>query len=277
MKEIGIDEEKQIALGVLVAFAEFCEKNNLKYILAYGTLLGAIRHKGYIPWDDDIDIMMPREDYERALVLFPEHPYLKMMDISVNPCYGKFFGCLNDTRTIKRESLTRKRCNGTVSVNIDIFPVDNLPDDRLEQKALLQKIRKLETAMACLTYRYGKGRTPLSTIKKNLGILCYRTLELCGITTIEKLNKRHHLLLNAVGDNTYTAGSLTNTGFNGIKEFLPKDVFEETILVDFEGYKLRAPKNYHTMLSHIYGDYMELPPIDKRVSHHENNCYWVAK
>lgn len=275
MKGISIEEEKQIALDILVAFAEFCEKNGLRYILAYGTLLGAIRHKGYIPWDDDIDIMMPRDDYNKAIALFPSHQYLKMMDISIDSNYGKFFGCLNDTRTIKIENLTRKRCHGTVSVNIDIFPVDSLPDERSAQESLLARIRKLENEMACLTYRFGKGRTPLSTIKKNLGILCYRSLELLGIKTIEKLSQQHRELLNSVKSDTRTAGTLTNTGFNGIKEFLPKSLFEDTIFVDFEGHKFRAPKYYDMMLSSIYGNYMELPPIEKRISHHENNCFWI--
>lgn len=274
MNFISIEEQKRIALDILLTFAEFCEKHKLRYFLGYGTLLGAVRHKGFIPWDDDIDVVMPRVDYEKLMLIFKGHPYYKAMNIDIDPNYGKLFGVINDTRTKKIERLTRRKCNDTVCVNIDIFPIDYLPDNSDDQQELLSKIRSIENKIACLTYSFGKGRNVLTTIRKNIGIALLRLMSLFNIITIKKLKRQHTNLLSKYNKENKTAGSVTNTGFYGIKEFMPKEYFEDAILMEFEGHKLRCPKEFDKILSHIYGNYMELPPIEKRISHHENNCVW---
>lgn len=273
MKTIDIPEQKNLALDILIYFDSFCREHNLKYFLAYGTLIGAIRHKGYIPWDDDIDVLMPRRDYEYLLEKCSQHPYYKIMSNRTNRNYGKLFAVLNDTRTVKQERLTRKKVIGTVCVNIDIFPVDFLPDDVNEQKLLLKRVRNIENRLACLTYAYGTGRTILSTIRKNIGIYIYRTLETLGLVSTSKLVEQHKKLLNAYSD-TNTAGCVANTGFNGIKEFMPVKCFQDQIDVEFEGHIFKAPKEYDLMLRTIYGDYMKLPPEEQRIAHHETLCYW---
>lgn len=273
MNVIDITEQKKIALDILIFFADFCKQKSLKYFLAYGTLIGAIRHKGFIPWDDDIDIVMPRKDYEFLIHNFPEHPYYKIMSNDINPHYGKLFAVINDIRTVKKEKLSRKRSVGTVCVNIDIFPIDFLPDSPTEQIELLSKVRQIENKLACLTYAFGRGRTLQSTIKKNIGICIFRLLELLDITSTQKLAEQHQKLLRSY-HNTATAGCVANTGFNGIKEFMPRKCFEEQIDVSFEEHTFNAPKEYDLILRTIYGDYMQLPPVEKRVSHHSNICYW---
>jgi len=269
---IDINTQKEIAYNILIYFDKVCRKHKLRYYLAYGTLLGAVRHKGFIPWDDDIDVMMPREDYNRLLTIFPEHPYYKIMDISINSNYGRLFGVLNDIRTIKEEKLLRKRSNDKMSINIDIFPLDFLPEDYKMQAELLKKVRTIEKSLACLTYRYGRGRTFMSTVKKNIGIAFFRTLEALHLISIKKLKKKHDLLLSKFNSNSKVIGSLTNTQFNGIKEFMPRSYFEEAIELEFEGLKFYVPKEYDAILTHIYGNYMTLPPIEKRFSHHTSIC-----
>lgn len=273
MKYIDTPEQKRIALDILVEFAKFCEAHSLKYYLTYGTLIGAVRHKGYIPWDDDIDVWMPRKDYETFIHSFQGHPYYEVMANEINPNYGKLFAVLNDTRTVKTEKLTRKRCEGTVCVNIDIFPVDYLPDNADEQIELLRKVKSIENKLACLTYAYGRGRTFLSTIRKNIGIFIYRTLDTFNIITTRKLARQHRRLLSQYSD-TNTAGCFANTGFNGMEEVMPLKCFQDQIEMEFEGHILKVPKEYDYILRHIYGDYMQLPPESERVSIHSNICYW---
>lgn len=273
MKYIDTAEQKRIALDILIHFAKYCDEHSLKYFLTYGTLIGAVRHKGYIPWDDDIDVWMPRKDYETFIHSFQGHPYYEVMANEINPDYGKLFAVLNDTRTVKTEKLTRKRCEGTVCVNIDIFPVDYLPDNPDEQIELLRKVKSIENKLACLTYAYGRGRTFLSTIRKNIGIFIYRTLDTFNIITTRKLARQHRQLLSQYSD-TNTAGCFANTGFNGMEEVMPLKCFQDQIEMEFESHILKVPKEYDYILRHIYGDYMQLPPESERVSVHSNTCYW---
>lgn len=275
MTQININEQKKLALDILIYFASYCEKNNLQYFLAYGTLLGAIRHKGFIPWDDDIDVIMPRNDYIKFIEKFKNHPFYKVVDNSVIFNYCKSFAVLNDIRTTKIEKLLRNKYQTNVSVNIDIFPVDTLPDNPIIQKKLLNKIKRQELKIACLTYKLGKGQNLLSSIKKNIGILIFRFLELLKITNLRAVIKKHNSLMQQYNNlTTNTIGCLANTGYNGIKEFLPAKIFKDYIYVDFEGYKFRAPKEYDLFLKSIYADYMTPPPTNKRVSHHNHICYW---
>lgn len=273
MKYIDTAEQKQIALDILIEFAKFCDEHSLKYFLAYGTLIGAVRHKGYIPWDDDIDVLMPRKDYEWFIHNFKGHPYYKVMANEINPNYGKLFAVLNDTRTVKTEKLTRKRCVGTVCVNIDIFPVDYLPDNYDEQIELLRKVRSIENKLACLTYAYGGGRTFLTTIRKNIGIFIYRMLETFNIVTTRKLARQHRRLLSQYSG-TNTAGCFANTGFDGMQEVMPLKCFQDQIDMEFEGRMFKVPKEYDLMLTTYFGDYMQLPPEEERGSNHTNRCYW---
>lgn len=274
MRYIDISEQKEIALEILLRFSSFCEEHNLKYILAYGTLLGAVRHKGFIPWDDDIDVMMPREDYQKLINIFPQDDTYQIMDNTINTRYPKSFAVLNNIKTKKSEKLIRKKFQDTVCINIDIFPVDVLPDILDEQKKLLYSIRKTELELACISYAFGRGRNILSTIKKNLGIFYFRSLESLRIVTLKKIIRKHSTLMQSYNGSSNTMGCLANTGHNGINEFLPAKCFNETISIEFEGYRFKAPKEYDLYLKSIYGDYMKLPPENQRVTIHDNSCYW---
>lgn len=158
-------------------------------------------------------------------------------------------------------------------VNIDIFPVDYLPDNPDEQIELLRKVKSIENKLACLTYAYGRGRTFMSTIRKNIGIFIYRTLDTFNIITTRKLVRQHRRLLGQYSG-TNTAGCFANTGFNGMEEVMPLKCFQDQIEMEFEGHILKVPKEYDYILRHIYGEYMQLPPESERVSVHSNVCYW---
>ena len=127
MEEIGIDKLKQIQLDMLKDIHAFCVEHDIRYSLAFGTLLGAVRHKGYIPWDDDVDIMMPREDYNRFIRSYGNNIY-RIADMSVNPDYGLPFAKVEDVLTVIEENVE----GGSVfGIYIDVFPVDYIPDNMI--------------------------------------------------------------------------------------------------------------------------------------------------
>ena len=129
MKEISFEESKKLELDILLAVADFCNKNNLTYFLAYGTLIGAIRHKGFIPWDDDIDIQMPREDYNKFIETFSHERYKTIAPGT--PLSKHSFVKVIDTETVKIEA-HKKYKKGFLGVDIDIFPLDGTPSDENE-------------------------------------------------------------------------------------------------------------------------------------------------
>lgn len=275
MRKISLKEQKELSLDILVYFDSICREKGLRYFLGYGTLLGAVRHKGYIPWDDDIDVMMPRKDFEKLLKVFPEHSYYKINYNTIDPLYGKSFAVINDTRTIKVEKLLREKCKKSICVNIDIFPLDVMPDSFEKQKQIFAAAENIDRKLACLTYAYGSGRTIFSTIKKNLGILFYRIGECLGLTSIRKVvNENINLMKSYNKDNNNTIASLTYIGRFGLTAFMPKKCFDENIQLEFEGRSFYAPKDFDEVLTHLYGDYMTLPPAEKRVQH-SSDCYWV--
>ena len=124
MKKITPEEIKKIQLDLLIQFAEFCKKNNLYYCLAYGTLLGAIRHKGFIPWDDDIDVIMPRPDYEKFCKLVAEKKIATSLQNNSTYPFVKII----DTRTLVRERFAQKE---EVGIWIDVFVLDGNFNNRI--------------------------------------------------------------------------------------------------------------------------------------------------
>ena len=152
MRVIETEELKKLQLEILDFFVEFTEQHHLTYFLSGGTLIGAIRHHGYIPWDDDIDVMMPREDYDKMLKVFPKHDRYQVYCSETIENYPMAFATINDVRTFKDEWKFRKKCN-VLCVNIDIFPIDNLPDTKEEIHLYFDEIAKVGSWVFCATYK----------------------------------------------------------------------------------------------------------------------------
>ena len=160
MKEISFEESKKIELDILLAVADFCDKHNLTYFLAYGTLIGAIRHKGFIPWDDDIDIQMPRADYDKLIATF-EHENLKLVapgtPMSKHSCVK-----IIDTRTVKKEPHLKYKA-GYLGIDIDVFPIDGAPSDEAEYNAWYDQLQKVYSRFVFSTQSF-----TMDSIKHNI-------------------------------------------------------------------------------------------------------------
>lgn len=267
MKEIGLDELKQLQLGILVKIDSFCNENGIKYFLDGGTLLGAVRHKGYIPWDDDIDIRMPREDYNKFLSIFNGKVENLVVDApELNLAFYAPYANVYDTRTLLIEEYVSHR-KENIGVKIDIFPMDNLPaDDNLRECIYKQSIRCNNICgikNQKLSNIHGVNKMKL-IIKKIMWLL----------VDFEKVQKNHIHILRKSNElsNGLFADNVVFPVY-GPKTIENRYVFPLTNIV-FEEYQFKAPKDYDKYLKTLYGDYMQLPPVEKRVAHHHFIAYW---
>lgn len=260
-KYINIEELKKIQLDILSDIADFCEENNIKYFLGYGTLIGAIRHKGYIPWDDDIDICMPRPDYDNFLKTYNnKRSIYKAIAFELDEDYKLPFAKVNDTRTIMWETMYGQDVFG---VYIDVFPIDGCD----KEGNLISHNIKLGQYLNAKKAILGKTRS----LRKN----CIIAIGKCilAFTTIKSLlNKMQRASMVIPYESAEYVANLMYP--YGKCEIMRKVDLEETVFSDFEGRKFRIPKWYDKYLTQIYGNYMGLPPKDKRVSTHTFKAWW---
>ncbi|NBK08453.1 LicD family protein [Enterococcus asini] len=272
---MSLDEIKQTALNMLIYVDNICQKHNLRYSIYYGTLLGAVRHEGFIPWDDDIDIILPRRDYIRLLHLLENDKNYKLASSLNKSQYRYTFSKLFDPRTKLISKQTFDYEDSDSGVFIDIFPLDGIPDKTEEQH---------EFAIEMDSYKQGFMNT--------LGFLYARSYS--GIRSAIKLILKYpiHKKYGKQGNyrywrNLYEQNSLRypfeKSNFCGHLEFIkydkaiyPTDWFCEDNFerIDFEGHKVCAIKNADIFLKQYFGDYMTLPPKDEQISNHSYDFYW---
>ena len=258
MKKIELSELKRIQIEILDSIVHFCEENNLRYYLAYGTLLGAVRHQGYIPWDDDIDIHMPRPDYEWFIANYKNNIY-SIIDNSLDAAYTLPFAKVHDTRTLFHETLYLKN---TYGIFIDIFPLDSIKD--VQQAKVAVKWRRLLNAKRAIL---GKGRgffKNVAMLATKIFLLPFSMKDI--ILKIHKISKRYDY-----GDTMYICSMYSQLAY---KEIFPKEIFDGFVMLPFEGKMYRAPKGYEEYLRTNYNDYMQLPPKEKQKSTHTAIVYW---
>lgn len=245
---------KEILLQLLDEFVRVCEANNLRYFLAYGTLLGAVRHQGFIPWDDDIDVHMPRSDYD-TLMHLPNDVWSK--GISLSFC-GKVKNYYYDILKLEQTDTTLiERTNPLYvgGVFLDIFPLDSISDLGLhEHKLSLKKGFKPRYVRSCIA-DYVECRTLFSVI----------SLWVCKkfVNKTRLINRFSSCVVEHESENTVYMYDYHDSNNN----LFPVVMFESSTIVDFEGRKFAGPSDPDKYLRCIYGDYMKLPPENERVSH----------
>lgn len=263
MSPITSEELKLIQLEILIEVDKFCKKNDIYYSLAFGTLLGAIRHKGYIPWDDDIDIMMLRNDYERFLATFKSERY-KVIHHKINSKYIHPFAKVYDVDTVIKDCLMPSLEYG---VNIDVFPIDRAAENLKTMQRFQTKKNMVNLLFNLKTVRLTKRRTLI----KNL-VLAVSKISLLPIPVSYITNKMELLGIHFNNMETSKAGIIVPAD-NRIDEILPESFFSEYIDVSFERHMFKSIRNYNGYLTASFGNYLELPPIEKRVSHHLFTAY----
>lgn len=263
MRELTTEELKRTEVEILIAIREFCEKRGIKYFLCGGTLLGAVRHKGFIPWDDDIDIGMLREDYDILVNEFPSDGRYKVITYKNNNEYRHPFAKVIDTKTVHKETLVRS--TEGMGVFVDIFPFEGLGDSMEEAKAIVKKVRHNYHYGNFCQYFYYPPKS-IKKIAKNIVILFSFMTRKLYFGSAEKLCLKHPF------KDSKFAGC--PWGQYAEREILPKEAFADVIDISFENGTFSAPVGYDAYLKSLYRDYMQLPPEDKRVTHHSFKAYW---
>ena len=264
-KEISIEERKKVLLSIMLELDEFCKTNNIVYYLVGGTLLGAIRHKGFIPWDDDMDIALPRDDYEKLVNAFvSKSGKIRVINHHSVDNYRYAFSKADHKDT----QLYEKGLEDIdLGVNIDVFPLDILPGNYNTAKRYLLNVNRLRKLMTLKQLKLSKKRS----IIKNIILVFLRPVDcISNYSFLNYIDNKCAKFKNC-HNNEYVA---IITGQWGIKEISKLEYFKDVVDVEFEGHTFNAPKGYHSYLTDVYGDYMTPPPPESRVSHHETIALW---
>ena len=261
-----MEELRKIQIEILDYIDGLCCKNNIDYYLAYGTALGAVRHHGFIPWDDDIDIIFTREGYNRLLNVFQknENGIYKLLSIQTDRKYSYPIAKVVDTRTyLKREQY---RYTADLGAYVDVFVLDSIAP--IHKLAVLQKIicRFLQNGWVYSEHKYNIGKSKIKRIKISIYRLiparCYSVL-LHAVASAFRKNKTGEVCSLAFNTYGYTEESYTK-----------KMIGDGTRKIAFENREYPVFQDVEKYLHQLYGDYMTPPPIEKRTCPHDNNVIY---
>ena len=268
-RTVDREETRRVQVEMLDALAEACERYGLTYYLSGGTLLGAVRHKGYIPWDDDIDVNMPRPDVDRLLELTGGRLNDHMV---IGAPFGKYhqsttFPRICDTRYILNSRSLDGKSSYYTNLFVDIFPIEGLPTQMWKVKwhflkaKILVSLRKLA---------FFKGVSGQMSKHKLLRYASRPVAKLFGYRfwsrRLQKLARKYRY------DECPYVGVVTSC-MHTLEEYIEREGYGEPVKVSFEGKEYNAPANWDKYLKNLYGDYMKLPPEDKRGIHHHFTVY----
>lgn len=264
------DEYKGEIKNILAFFHNFCNENNIHYYIDCGSLLGTIRHKGFIPWDDDIDVCMKKEDYDKFASLISENrDYYILSSASSEYYYNNFPRLCSRTCRLKLSGVVKIDNLGAF---IDIFPLYNVPADDVERRDFYRRIQK---ARADIMYSLPITYYSTCTIKSKLHVLCNvprRIICRYIIGTKRLKEKRDEIMATYQDKNTGLYGDL----FDGLDDSLlvkPEEI-ESFFDMSFEDIIVKVPNGYDSILNRMFGDYMTPPPELQRISHHHFTPYW---
>lgn len=262
LREIQLRE-----LEILKAFVDFCRINELNYVLIGGTLLGAIRHKGFIPWDDDIDVGMPRPDYDKFLELTKNcsigsefsvvsGDYDEKFSLPFAKIFHKRFAVYDENKTHEDDG---------DSLWIDVMPIDGVGDKYEDSQRIMDKATKLQKGLgrsSSVPWRLRAGEKGLS------GLCCCLFRQLFRLRGYKYYKNK---LIQLAKRNDYFSSkyvAIVVSGFYGYGEIIEKKKMIEYCNVEFEGCVFKTMGCWQEYLTGIYGDYMKLPPENKRICPH---------
>ncbi len=260
-QRLDIEACKRIQLEILDDIDAFCKAEGIRYSLAYGTLIGAVRHKGYIPWDDDIDLIMPRPDYDRFLKEFTSEQNVALDLSHSDNCIETF------TKVCRKGTVMVDRYLGRElwGINVDIFPIDGGPETGLESHYEAIDRKKEWIPRLCSFYKVVKKNKVLWFLKYLLKRIRYPYFGSC----VSVKAQIEHDLRACPFENAPLASSY----YYGVQEFRPREWFESYTTLVFENKTYPVISQYDAYLRCQYGDYMQLPPEEERVSHHDYDSF----
>ena len=267
MKQLSMDEIKKVSVDVLSSIDQICRENNFAYSLGYGTLLGAVRHGGFIPWDDDIDIVMPRADYEKFILYCKEHatPFALACN-KLDSKYGYVYAKACDTNTVVIPDNMRWAKNG---IQVDIFPIDSFGDDLKTAHKRFKKRRFQREMIVAWNWRRFERNRDRSFLYNTAKFLFYLMSRFaCNKRLASSINRYY----SAFSDEDGAYRCVMCSPYRK-KEIMPASVYSEYTEMEFEGKRFYAITRYDEYLTRLYGDYMQLPPENKRVPHHFFKAY----
>lgn len=255
-----INEVHHILLGIATAFHQICTKHDIPYCMLGGTMLGAVRHKGFIPWDDDMDFAVPREHYEELATLLEKELPQDYRCLTYSNCEQiKYpFIKIEDRRTCIDDKSLDCPLEEKIGLNIDVFPLDRCDKNSWRMKRVFFYIA-LQTLFFLESPTYSK---PKALIKK----LCQKLAPKERLYFVKKLE---NAMLHA-GDANHIGNLI---GRWREKETFKANIYQNLADYPFEHIALRGPKDYNTYLTQMYGDYMQLPPKEQQLVHVEG-VYW---
>lgn len=275
MQELTTRETQEAALEVLKTITDLCDQLGCRYFLAYGTLLGAVRHKGFIPWDDDVDIMMPRPDYERLLDYFKNHkgdyPNIQLFNYDECKEYPYMISRFSDSRYKLVEENEKSYGMG---VFIDVYPLDGLGNT---QEEAYKKGRKADI-LSSLCYQASRTRFVAETNTygmKTLKIIAkfpmYFIARALGKDFFQKILSK--LKYPDYDSSEYVGCGVWIVGYKD--DTYKREWFDELEKTPYEQYEFYIPKKYDTILKQLFHDYMKLPPEKDRIGHHHYKTYRI--
>lgn len=267
-KKLSYDEVKREKEKILIHFDEFCKRNGIRYSLAYGTLLGAIRHKGWIPWDDDIDVTLLREDYDRLISLYnnQQEDRFKIVTNDIDNRVSTKIAYLYDEKTAMKPR-NQEWFDEFSAIQIDIYPLDILPKNRFMEKLFICNTRLLCLLAVLSDLKPGNpggSRSKKKIIASYLIHFFMKPLKTCKI--IKRHRKTAAKYSYKYSNKSECKVTMLSTYLGPLPRLNYSDMCEMTSVI-FNGRDYPALKNYDKYLTSRYGNYMELPPEDKRVAY----------
>jgi lipopolysaccharide cholinephosphotransferase len=272
MKEMTLQDVQAVSLNIMKHLHDFCMQHNIKYSLGFGSLIGAIRHKGFIPWDDDMDIVMMREDFERFCKIYEDDPEFKLFSYNRGNTYAAMARlCEMQMTSVKTGSPLFTEPTG---VWIDIFPLDSVDNDKDVFFSKIEAIKDIQRKVFCCRKQMREWRGVKSMVHIRSFVdwgLHHRK----AWKNINMLIKQQNDLCVSFADHDSKMMSLLAFPAYIERDFSPKCVFDEVIDAPFEDNQFKIMKGYDKWLTIIYGDYMTPPPVEmQKRSHSIHKYYW---